>query len=689
MKAIKLGSRGIVLILTGLLITGFQNCSGVGSSAKSDPAPDNVPQEVEVIPPEDDLEPVAAEKTFPPTGISDYDFEHDSYQRSSLVYTPVIADSTQSLPLYVVLHGGGGNSEKARSNVNNGFERLADQRQVVVVYPEALIEAGARGGHWNDGRDIDGYIGHDVNIDDTKYIVQLIELLKSQYSGIDGSQVYLIGASNGGMMTQRVACEKPEGFAGFVSVMAALPKNIEANCKGKLEKPFLFINGTEDPLMRYDEEFVYHPNGQPILGERLTVPDSVLHWTNNLSCSKSAKISDLLDLDTEDSSTVAEYDYNCSGNAKFRFLKVTGGGHTWPGNSGSILPTGPVNNDMESTTAIWRFFKNRPTTDDQVPRDDSTTEITPADFKPCEHQNGNTYQCATISYGDHSRQNYDLWLPNTPKASGDTPLVIYIHGGGYYQGDKSSAYRRTNRTGRYLEEGYAFATISYRLSGDSAYEKGVTGEYPVQMRDGASALQDLRMRSQTHGYSADQIALTGTSAGGGIAMWMAFHDDLKDTLSTNPRDHYSTRVPCLALSDTQPTLTVKEIGEILKIPNFVPDMGISQFYGFTSEQYEANPEYYDERYAESMQEASPISHLSTDDNQIKVHLSYLMDYNTQDIHSPEFGDHLINGEPASLLAKYNRISLKDLGNITELKVNQGSVTTNAQNIFGFINQTCF
>jgi hypothetical protein len=120
-----------------------------------------------------------------------------------------------------------------------------------------------------------------------------------------------------------------------------------------------------------------------------------------------------------------------------------------------------------------------------------------------------------------------------------------------------------------------------------------------------------------------------------------------------------------------------------------PQLGLSGLYGFTTEQYAADPDYYDQRYAASMFEASPISHLSTDENQIKVHLSFLMGYDEQNIHSPEFGDHLILGQPPELLAKYNRMSLQDLGKLTELKVNQGSVSNTSQNVYNFVTQTCF
>ena len=160
--------------------------------------------------------------------------------------------------------------------------------------------------------------------------------------------------------------------------------------------------------------------------------------------------------------------------------------------------------------------------------------------------NNVTYPCVTISYGSHSLQDYELWLPNKPHVSGDRPLVMYVHGGGYWKGDRIDAYNDTSGMAELLDLGYAFATVNYRLSGEFPYEKDVTGKYPAEMQDAANALQDLRMRASHYGYSPEKIALTGVSAGDGISLWLAFHDDLKDDLSANARDHYSRHLACAA-----------------------------------------------------------------------------------------------------------------------------------------------
>ena len=288
--------------------------------------------------------------------------------------------------------------------------------------------------------------------------------------------------------------------------------------------------------------------------------------------------------------------------------------------------------------------------------------------KECVLNGVTTYQCVVIPYGDHALQDYELWLPNKPHISGDRPLVVYTHGGGYWKGDRDDAYGKTTGMAELLELGYAFATTSYRLSGDFPYQKDVTSKYPVEMRDVGTALQDLQMRAEHYGYNPNKIALTGVSAGGGISLWLAFHDDLKDMASSSNRDHYTTRAKCVALADTQTTLNIAEVLSVVA-DTYVLDVGIPGLYGFTPEEYLANPSFYQEQFAASMLEASPISHISADDD-VNLLLTYMMDYNSGNIHSPEFGDYFTKGTPLALAQEYGRTSLFKLNKPFVLKANQ-------------------
>ena len=71
-----------------------------------------------------------------------------------------------------------------------------------------------------------------------------------------------------------------------------------------------------------------------------------------------------------------------------------------------------------------------------------------------------------IEYGEAERNVLDLWIANKNKNS---PLMIFIHGGGFGSGSKESAYSKNNfkRVEKMIENGISFATINYRFKNDN------------------------------------------------------------------------------------------------------------------------------------------------------------------------------------------------------------------------------
>ena len=66
---------------------------------------------------------------------------------------------------------------------------------------------------------------------------------------------------------------------------------------------------------------------------------------------------------------------------------------------------------------------------------------------------------ADVSYGPHRRNVLDLFLAQSDEP---TPLVLYIHGGGFRGGDKSRLRQRDLQS--FLQAGYTVASLNYRLT---------------------------------------------------------------------------------------------------------------------------------------------------------------------------------------------------------------------------------
>lgn len=151
--------------------------------------------------------------------------------------------------------------------------------------------------------------------------------------------------------------------------------------------------------------------------------------------------------------------------------------------------------------------------------------------KPSEGQAEAARQ-SDVAYGPHERQRLDLWRAKSDKP---TPVFIFFHGGSFKAGDKSIV------TGRpifqeCLEAGISVVSANYRFSSDAPY--------PAPMLDGARAVQFVRSRAQEWNLDPQRIAVSGSSAGATLALWIALHDDLAVAGSDDTIARFSTRVTC-------------------------------------------------------------------------------------------------------------------------------------------------
>src|SRR5689334_12091608 len=118
-------------------------------------------------------------------------------------------------------------------------------------------------------------------------------------------------------------------------------------------------------------------------------------------------------------------------------------------------------------------------------------------------------------YGPHERNVLDLWKA---KSEGPTPLVVFIHGGGFLVGHKE--YVKAELIRRCRENGISVAAINYRFSSQAPF--------PAPFHDAARAIQYLRSKAREWNLDPSRFGGTGGSAGGGLSLWLAFHDDLAD-----------------------------------------------------------------------------------------------------------------------------------------------------------------
>jgi acetyl esterase/lipase len=199
-----------------------------------------------------------------------------------------------------------------------------------------------------------------------------------------------------------------------------------------------------------------------------------------------------------------------------------------------------------------------------------------------------------IKYGEHARHVIDLYLA---KSDEPTPLVIYIHGGGFVGGDKRGV------SGNLIQamhgEGISVAAIHYRFIRDHPF--------PVPFTDAARAVQFLRHHAKKYNLDADRFAATGGSAGAGISLWLATRDDMADPISDDPVSRQSTRISCASVGGAQVSYDPrfwKAVGlaKGLQHPSFPLMFGVP-----------AGDPFDDPKKIAVAEACAPIEHVSQDD----------------------------------------------------------------------------
>jgi polyhydroxybutyrate depolymerase len=253
-------------------------------------------------------------------------------------------------PVIFVLHGGTRSADDILSR--SSWPSVAAREGALLIVPNAV------GGNWNDGRT--SYLGGSdpTSIDDVAFLKQLIKIAVRNHGG-DPSRVYFTGASNGGTMSWRMACEAGSQVAAIAPVIATMPLRPARVCGGARPMPVVAFFGTEDPLMHYDgSAFTL---GRRTMEARSSAAASTTFWARLNGCSDRMREVRLPDVSRADQTTVTRVTYQgCPAGLSVIRYDVIGGGHNQPGSEvprrlGRLLGKG--NQDIDAVELSWSFFQ--------------------------------------------------------------------------------------------------------------------------------------------------------------------------------------------------------------------------------------------------------------------------------------------------------------------------------------------
>jgi acetyl esterase/lipase len=145
-----------------------------------------------------------------------------------------------------------------------------------------------------------------------------------------------------------------------------------------------------------------------------------------------------------------------------------------------------------------------------------------------------------LAYADeHHAQRLDVYLAASERP---TPALVFIHGGGWRAGSKNHV------------PGWLKAMVAQRLLSVISVEYRFTDvqSHPAQVNDSLRAIQFVRHHAGQWNIDPQRIGVTGGSAGGHLAAYVALHDDVAKLDSGDPVERQSSRVAC-AVSFAGPT----------------------------------------------------------------------------------------------------------------------------------------
>ncbi len=263
-------------------------------------------------------------------------WDFDGSTRKYIQYVPQSYETTDTVPLLLVLHGLGDNMNNF-SNV--GFHQVADTANIIVITPEALVEPTfTQSTAWNSGA---GLLGFSLNpdIDDIGFLNAIMDTVSAHYN-IDEDRIFVTGFSMGGFMSNRLACELSDRVDAIASVAGTIGSTL--TCEPANAIPICHIHGPEDETVGYGID-----GGGVADNSYGNNADSLINfWNTSNGCGAITLEGAFPNVDG-DALEVEYVEYaGCTENSRVVHYKVNGAVHEWY----------YQNEDIRYTPEIWKFF---------------------------------------------------------------------------------------------------------------------------------------------------------------------------------------------------------------------------------------------------------------------------------------------------------------------------------------------
>jgi polyhydroxybutyrate depolymerase len=282
-------------------------------------------------------------------------------QRDYLLVVPQRADAG-ARPLVLVLHGHLGTAANALGGGRfpsplSAWLDVAERDDVLVAALQGLKGSDNRTG-WHDCRsDADD----NPQVDDVAFASRVAKKLVGD-GRADPKRIYVMGMSNGAIMTLRLALEMQPAPAAVVSVAGTMAAKSE--CAGA-PRPVsvLLIHGTADPLVPYT-------GGGVGLGARRdrgsveSVAATRDFWLRADGLQGAKPVEAAFPHDGDDATSARKATYGPDAGPQVAVITIDKGGHVEPSKRFHYPAlytriVGVQNRDFEAAEEAWSFFKTK------------------------------------------------------------------------------------------------------------------------------------------------------------------------------------------------------------------------------------------------------------------------------------------------------------------------------------------
>ena len=272
-------------------------------------------------------------------------------KRDYWLHIPANYDHQKETALVVVVHGAFSTARKMEKE--SGFSALADREGFLVAYPSGAYGLFGLFQHWNAGHCCGK--AADDSTDDVGFLDEVIDDIRRRFP-VDSGRIYMVGFSNGGMLTHRFAAERTKRLAAAAPLAAALGGRASSEApfwktpQPSEALPMIIFHARDDEAVPYDGGISPRKGGER---EYISVAESVNFWIENNHCHDEAIEEQLY----EGRVTRASW-ADRQGKNEVILYSIDNWGHKWPGRyfTRKLDKNDPLRN-FKAADIIWEFFK--------------------------------------------------------------------------------------------------------------------------------------------------------------------------------------------------------------------------------------------------------------------------------------------------------------------------------------------